>query len=313
MQNFVRILLPAMALIIAAKLGHAQEIYSDQTVVAKRGDAVVTMLDVDAALLGVPVRLRANVMDNPKRIEELVERLLINRQLALEGHAKALDDNAIFEQAVILQRERLLSEQRLVEYRADLDLGDIEELARERYLVNPDAYAIPGSVSVRHILVDREKRSDLEALELAKEIQAKAVAGGDFVALVKQYSDDPSSESNDGLITNADSDGMDPAFAAAVKELKTTGEISPVVKSQFGYHVIVLVMRTPARPRSFDEVKQKIIDEIDNSMREAKVQTHVDQLKSIEIEATPEVVASLRTRYMPKTGTEKPVADKAGN
>lgn len=313
MQSIVRLLLPGLALIFLSSAVHSQDIYSDQTVVAKRGDAVITMLDVDAALLSVPARLRANVMNNPKRIEELLERLLTNRQLALEGRAQGLDDNAIFKQAVVLQNDRLLSEQRLIEYRADLQLGNIEELAQERYLVNPDAYAIPGTVSVRHILVDAKTRSDGEALELAKQIQAKAVAGGDFVALVKEYSDDPSNESNEGLIPNAESEGLDPAFAAAVKELKTPGEISPVVKSQFGYHVIVLIQRSPSKPRSFDEVKEKIVAEIDNSMREARVQDHVDQLKGIEIEAVPEVVASLRTRYLPKSAAQQPIDDKAGN
>jgi peptidyl-prolyl cis-trans isomerase C len=231
----------------------------------------------------------------------------------LEGQAEALDENAVFKQAVVLQRDRLLSEQRLIEYRTSLDLGDVEELARERYLVNPDAYAIPGSVSARHILIDTKSRSDEAALTLANEVQAKAVAGDDFVALVKQYSDDPSKESNEGLIVNAESDRLDPAFVAAVVELKSPGEISRTVKSQFGYHVIELVQRSPSKPRSFDEVKATIVDEIDNSMREAAVKDHVDQLKGIEIEAVPEVVASLRTRYLPTSGAEQPPKDKPAN
>ena len=313
MHSIVRMLLPAMALVFLVHHVQAQDTYPEQTVVAKRGDAIITMLDVDAALLGVPARMRANVMNNPKRIEELIEKLLINRQLALEGQAKSLDDSAVFKQAVVLQSDRLLSEQRLIEYRADLDLGDVNELAQERYLVNPDAYALPGSVSVRHILVDEKTRSDEEALQLAIEIQAKAEAGTDFVALVKQYSDDPSHESNDGLIQNADSDEFDPAFAAAVKELKTEGAISPVVKTQFGYHVILLVQRAPAKPRSFDEVKDKIAIEIDNSMREARVQEHIDELRGIEIEAVPEVVASLRTRYLPKSDVQQPADSKTGD
>ena len=313
MQTIVRVLLPAMAMIFLAGSVHAAEAYSEQTVVAKRGEAVITMLDVDAALLGVPQRVRANVMNNPKRIEELLERLLINRQLALQGQAQGLDDSAVFKQAVALQKDRLLSEQNLIVYRAGLDLGDVKELAHERYLVNPDAYALPGSVSVRHILIDEKSRSDDEALELAKQIQVKAMGGDNFIALVKQYSDDPSKESNEGMIPNADSEGLDPAFAAAVKELKTAGDISPVVKTQFGYHVIVLINRSPSKPRSFDEVSEQIVAEIDNTMREARVQDHVDKLKGIEIEAVPDVVASLRTRYLPDSGAEQKENEKAGN
>lgn len=300
MHTFLRMLPAALILILFATSGAAQDRYPPETVVAKRGDAVVTMLDIDAALLGVPPRLRANVMNNPKRIEELIEGLLINRQLALEGQKLGLDGNPTFEQAVALQSDRILGEQRLIAFRTSMDLGDVEELARERYMVNPDAYAIPGSATVRHILIGTKDRGDEEALKLAIQVQAKAASGDDFIELVTQYSDDPSKESNQGLIPNAESEGLDPAFAAAVKRLERPGEISPVVKTQFGYHVILFVQRTPSKPRSFDEVKDKIVGELDSSMRDARVQEHVDQLKGIEIEATPDVVASLRTRYLPQ-------------
>ena len=142
--------------------------------------------------------------------------------------------------------------------------------------------------------------SEAEAKALADSVHAKVLAGEDFIALVKQYSDDPSKETNEGLIPGADSDSMDPAFAEAVKQLGKSGDISPVVKSRFGYHIIRLEERVPPTPRSFEQVKDKIVSELETSMRDARVKEHVDQLKGMEIKATPDVVASLRTRYLPK-------------
>jgi parvulin-like peptidyl-prolyl isomerase len=299
-------MMAAIALWIAPLSVSAEPHYSPDTVVASRGGVSVTMLDVDAALLGVPPRMRANVMNSPKRIDELVDRLLTTRQLAAEGKASKLDDNEIFRQAVKLQEERLLSEQDLSNLRETMDLGDVEELAKERYQVNPGAYAVAGATSARHILIQTKDRSDEEARKLAKEVHDKAIAGEDFVALVKQYSEDPSKSGNDGLVPGADTDAMDPSFAEAVKKLEKPGDISPVVKSQFGYHIIQLVQRTPSQERSFAQVKDKIVKEIDSSMRDVRVKEHIDQLKSMPIDATPEVVASLRTRYLPKGASDEP-------
>ena len=300
MFNSPRLTFSVILFLSAVGTGHAAERYPTDTVVAKRGDAVVTMLDLDAALLRVPERIRANVMNSPKRIEELIDRLLTNRQLANEGRAEKLNQGEVFNRAVQQETENLLSELRLIEMRSNLDVGKVDELARERYDVNPEAYAIQGTTSARHILIDTKSRSEEEARKLADELYARIAAGEDFDALVMKYSDDPSKTSNKGVIFAADSDSMDPAFADAVKKLANAGDISPVVKSSFGFHIIKLEQRTAAKPRSFDEVKQQIVAEIEKTMREAKVKEHLDELKAMPLEATPEVVASLRTRYLPE-------------
>lgn len=308
MKNFNPVALVALIVLGASGWAQSEERYPADTVVAKRGGAVVTMLDVDAALLRAPKRMRANVMNNPKRIEELIERLLINRQIAMEGQAEKLDQGAEFRQAAKQQEESLLAELRLMNLRTNMDLGDVEELAEERYLVNPDAYTIAGMTSASHILIDTKSRSDEEARAIAEKVHARAIAGEDFSALVAEYSDDPTKVSNNGLIPNADSDSMDSAFSGAVKQLAKSGDIAPVTKSSFGYHIIKLEQRTPARARSFEEVKKQIVTNIENTMRDARVQEHVDQLKSLPIEAVPEVVASLRTRYLPQGAEAQPEA-----
>ncbi|HNV08165.1 MAG TPA: peptidylprolyl isomerase [Dokdonella sp.] len=303
--NSLRLTLSVILLLGAMGAAHAAERYPTDTVVAKRGDAVVTMLDVDAALLRVPERIRANVMNSPKRIEELIDRLLTNRQLASEARAEKLNQGEAFNRAVQLETENLLSELRLVEMRTNLNVGKVDELAQERYEVNPEAYSIQGSTSARHILIDTKSRSEGEARKLADELHARIGAGEDFDALVMKYSDDPSKTSNKGVIFAADSESMDPAFADAVKKLASAGDVSPVVKSSFGFHIIKLEQRAAARPRSFAEVKQQIVGEIEKTMREAKVKEHLDELKAMPLEATPEVVASLRTRYLPEDAQQQ--------
>ncbi len=281
----------------------AESPYPESTVVAVRGTATVTMLDIDAALIGLPPGQRANFMNSPKRIEELIDRLLINRQIANEARAKKLDQDPVFRRAVDQQGDRLLTDQLALKLRADMSLGDVEQLAKERYDVNPDAYSIPGRVEVRHILIDAKTRSDEEAETLAKTVRDQAVAGADFVDLVKKYSDDKSKASNEGLIADGESEELVPEFIAGVKGLKDKNDISPLIKTAFGYHVIKLIDRVPVRKRGFDEAKERIIAELSNSIRDARTKEYIDELKGHELKAEPEVVASLRTRYLPQ-GTD---------
>lgn len=287
---------------------NAETVYPVDTVVATRGGVSVTMGDIDATLMGS--NQRANIMNSPKRIEELIERLLINRQIAAEGRAQKLDESAEFKRAVELQSDRLLADQALNRMRENMDIGNVEALAKERYNVNPGAYAQAGNTTVRHILIRNDHRSDGEALQVAAKARERAVAGEDFLALVSEYSEEQSKDTNGGLVSNAESDGVDPAFVDAVKKLGKKGDISPVVKSAFGYHVILLIDRIQPVPRSFEQAKASIIKQIEGTMRDARLKEHVDQLKSEELVADPAVVASLRTRYLPANTSPAPAKGK---
>jgi parvulin-like peptidyl-prolyl cis-trans isomerase-like protein len=109
-----------------------------------------------------------------------------------------------------------------------------------------DISSQPAEISARHLLVSYKGglraspgigRSKAEALARAEEAQKRALAGEDFVALVKQYSDEPGAAERGGDLGKFERSSMVPAFANAAFALKV-GEISGVVETQFGYHVI---------------------------------------------------------------------------
>lgn len=285
--------------IVLASAASAQDKLGDDTVVASRGGATITLLDVDAALLRIPPRQRGDAMNSPKRIEDLLNQLLLTRQLANEGLKQGLDRDPIVKHAIANSAENVIGAQTVIKYRESLDPGDVDKLARERYESNPAAYSLPARVTVRHILIDNTKRSDLEAKTLADKVLARA-AKDDFEALVMEYSDDPSKGANKGLVDDADSNKMDPVFAEASGRLRKTAELSPVVKSQFGYHIIRLESRTEIKQRSYDEVRVALVEELRNNLTEQRVKEFIDQKRSEALDANPDAVASLRTRYLPK-------------
>lgn len=109
-----------------------------------------------------------------------------------------------------------------------------------------DISSQPAEISARHLLVAYKGglraspgigRSKAEAQARAEEAQKRAVAGEDFIALVKQYSDEPGAGDRGGDLGKFDRQSMVPAFANAAFALKV-GEISGVVETQFGFHVI---------------------------------------------------------------------------
>jgi parvulin-like peptidyl-prolyl isomerase len=113
------------------------------------------------------------------------------------------------------------------------------------YDKNQQFFKTEEEVRASHILVKEEPK--------AKELHKRAVAGEDFAKLAKENSIDGSKVAGGdlGLFKRG---RMVPEFENAAFALKVGG-ISPVVKSQFGYHIIKLTERHPAVTKSFDEVK----------------------------------------------------------
>lgn len=112
------------------------------------------------------------------------------------------------------------------------------------YDKNPKEFEIPGAVKVRHILIraegeapDAAKAKD-EARKKAEDILKKIKGPSNFAALAKQFSQDPGSASTGGDLGWFKKGVMVKAFEDAAFSLKK-GEVSPVVETEFGFHIIL--------------------------------------------------------------------------
>lgn len=104
-------------------------------------------------------------------------------------------------------------------------------------------------ITVRHILVDDEAT--------AKEIQTKLKNGEKFTDLAKEYSTDTATSTNGGLLDPFGTGEMDETFEKAAYALENTNDVSEIVKSSYGYHLIQLVKKTDKTTYAKDKAAVK--------------------------------------------------------
>jgi len=112
----------------------------------------------------------------------------------------------------------------------------------------------------------------------AEDILKRARTGEDFAALVKQYSEDPSSKDSNGIALVRGNPGTPPEIDAAAFSL-TNNQISDVITTSVGYDIIKLISRTPAKKVEYPAIADKIKNYLIQQKAEKKAPAYLDQLQ----------------------------------
>jgi len=171
-------------------------------------------------------------------------------ELTQEDLIKELKKNAVISEVV---KQHMSSSQTTAKSYSD------EEL-KKYYDAHKAQFQQGERVKASHILIKVEKTADEKTLQQAKEkiteILKKVKSGEDFGKLAQEYSDCPSSKRG-GDLGFFDRGQMVPEFSQTAFSLKV-GEISDIVQTQFGYHIIKVTDTKPASKKSFKESKEQI-------------------------------------------------------
>src|SRR5436190_3683271 len=124
-----------------------------------------------------------------------------------------------------------------------------------------EQYTTPEQVRASHILLKTEGKDDATVKAKAEEILKQAKAGADFADLAKKNSEDEQSAKNGGDLDYFGRGRMVPEFDQAVFAMQPN-QISDLVKTQYGYHIIKLVDKKAATTRTLAEVRQQIGDQL---------------------------------------------------
>ena len=224
----------------------------------------------------------------PKEEQEEIEEALKARGLSLEDHMKQTS------QDVEIQKAATLSKFVHTEF-LDKAKKDVSDAAvKEFYDEHIEDVTKPENVTVAHILIQPDdSKEDEEAAD--KEAKAKIDAIYDellkdpaqFDKLAQEKSDCPSGKRDNGKLPSFDKDGMmldgsgamDQTFATAAFGIEKAGQITKPVKTQFGYHIIKLIEKTPEEVTPLEKVKDKITE----YLAAEKAQTDLNKMLDDEI------------------------------
>ena len=173
-----------------------------------------------------------------------------------------------------------------------------DEQAKKFYDENPARFERPESVRTAHVLISTvnketqqpfpvEKKKEKE--RIAKEVKARADKGEDFAKLVKEFSEDSGSKDKGGEYTFSRKE-MVPEFETAAFSLKTN-QVSDLVETRFGYHIIKLLQKIPPEKIAFE----KVLPDLKDGLTQQELQKQVpDYFEKIRKEANVELVASTK-------------------
>jgi peptidyl-prolyl cis-trans isomerase C len=147
----------------------------------------------------------------------------------------------------------------------ELKANATDEEVKKFYDENPAQFEQPETVKAAHVLIstqDQAMHTDLSneqkaaKKKIAEDVLKRAKAGEDFAKLAKEYSDDPGSKDHGGEYTFPRG-RMVREFEEVAFSLNTN-QVSDLVTTQFGYHIIKLYEKNPAKKVEFDTAKDKI-------------------------------------------------------
>jgi peptidyl-prolyl cis-trans isomerase C len=263
----LRFLLPAAALLLPAQIVLAQPkpaAPSDDPVVAVVNGVELHRSDVVAAQQALPQQYQQ------LPIEQIYSQLLeqmVTSELVTEAAKKAnlADDPEVKKRTAQLQ-DRVIQD---VWIRREVAQAATDKRLHEEYDKYVKNHPPKEEVKASHILVATEDEAKAVIAELEK--------GGDFAALAKQHSTDPSKD-NGGDLGFFSREEMVPEFSEAAFKL-AKGEYTKVpVKSQFGWHVIKVEDRRISQP-SFEDAKEELTATLTREVITAKIKELHDGAK----------------------------------
>ncbi len=195
------------------------------------------------------------------------------------------------------------------------------------YNQNINQYKVPDRVHVEHILFMTIGKTDAEIAEIKKKAQSvldQLQHGADFSKLAKQYSEDPGSKDKGGDLGWIVRQQTVPAFEKVAFSLPV-GQMSGLVQTQYGFHIIKVLGKETAHTKSFTDVKDQILqtlltDKVQSELEAISAQmasvvrsSNRQSLAAVEAALGPQVQPDLVTGQTPLVSVTAPMGDLGAN
>ncbi len=314
LKRWLLALIMALALVSIGSLGFAEEKKPSKGKVAVVNGAVITREVFNREVSRVQIqefKKRGSLSDSQlAEINKKVLENLINRELLYQESQKngiKVNENAVNERLMTIKKrfpgeaefknalsrinhteetlkpmlKQGMTIQRLVEEQFAKKVKISDKEIKSYYKDNPNLFKQPGQVRASHILIKVDPHADeskkAKARKELEKIQHKLQKDEDFTSLAKEFSQGPSSAKGGDLGYFGRGQMVKP-FEDVAFTLKP-GEVSDIVETKFGYHLIKVVDKKPERTIAYEEIKGRIEQHLKNEEIQKRVSLYVEKLK----------------------------------
>lgn len=292
MRILALVTMAACLSLAAASAGAAD----DQTVVAKNSKGLsVTVADLEAEAARYSPDTVKSSFSRPEGIRQIAHNLLLRRALTREAEAEQLDKKPDMATRLRLAREKVLSDARVQQFDGVApDLPTLEKLARAEYNAYPEKYATAETVSLQHILIGRYRK---DGRQLADDLLSQVKSNGaDFGGLAIMYSDEAGTKANRGDMGSFEKGKLRPELERAAFGLAKVGDVSEVIATDLGWHILKLTAKRPAGRKPFEEVKDDLIRAAARNVVDKRRAAHLDPLER-DVVIDDKAVEAIAARY----------------
>lgn len=216
-----------------------------------------------------------NIVDNIKKenkieTEEQLQAALEQEGMTMEDLRKQIEKNMLFTR---VQQAEVMGK-----------IGVSDDELKAYYEASKDTFTTPPQITLRELLVEvpsSEKGVNVAQDDAAKEkadgIHARLLAGEPFAQLAAELSDS-GSKANGGLIGPISRADLSPELQKEIESLEP-GELTPVMRTPRGYHILQLESVVEAVVKSFDEAREEIADKVAGGKSQAEMAKYVEKLR----------------------------------
>lgn len=239
----------------------------------------VTTDDVQTELQRMPVEVQTRLLTTPAQMQQLANNIYLRRAAALDAEKTGLDKEPGVQKKLQAARESTLGEAWIAHVDATVQPSEatLDTYARTTYKAEPKRFENPAQYHARHILIMGKSAEDRAK---AEKILADLKAGASFEEQAKLHSADPGSAAKGGDLGWFPQGRMVKEFDEALDTLHKPGELSGLVQSKFGFHIIKLEDRKPAQMREFSEVREQLHAEAKGKLAKEAVQAAIAKLQA---------------------------------
>ena len=199
-----------------------------------------------------------------------------------DEYKKALSAMKISEDDIKEEIKEKLAINELIDIKIAQKVVVTDKETKTFYNTHPDLFKQPEQVKASHILIkvkpDADQQKKTQAIQKIKKVQKELKGGQDFAVLAKKYSEDKGSSANGGDLGYFARGQMVKPFEDAAFGMKPN-EVSDVVETQFGYHLIKVYDKKPGKILAYDEIKEMLAERLRQEKTQQEAVKYIAELK----------------------------------